>query len=151
MGGETEFVRRTATAQENTSESQSFAGSEPESVLRRSLLAEYVSMLWIITAGLGGVCWLKEIVRNPAAMLLPLISIWIIMRCSGEVRIRPWISLVTASCLGMLQWFRECDGCCPETVWLRIGPISSRSYLLMLAVVLAADMVDTWRCWRWTR
>ncbi len=151
MGGETECVSTASSTPERIPVPPGLAAFGPESVLRRSLLAEYVSMLWIITAALGGLCWLIEVARNPSAMLLPLISIWIIMRCSGQVRIRTWISLVTASCVGLLQWFRECEGCWPETVWLRAGPISARSYLLLLTVVLAADMIDTWRWWRLTR
>jgi len=107
---------------------------------RWSLVAEYLRLLVLGTAPLGGCAWLVVPGRLTGVAVMVAASVWIAVRAAGLVR-RPWLSVLVslagaAAILGVWAAMRATGEHGPGA----FPPFSPPAYLLMLATILVGDL-----------
>ena len=115
---------------------------DSRSVMRRTLLSEYGSMICLIQSVAGGICWLYCSLQEPVGLAMVAASVWGFLRSTGRHPGTRWSPALTLGALILTRISGLSANRGSSLVWLQAGPLSADALLITLLIVLTADLVD---------
>jgi len=110
-------------------------------VLRSSLLGEYISLLLLCHSLFGVVCWATHLLQNPASLIMSTAGLWIAFRAVGGFAGDRWATIVSALLL-LLTGTLAITGVSNVPPWLSGSLVSPVVWTVMLGLLLVVDFID---------
>jgi len=110
-------------------------------VLRSSLLGEYVSLLMMCHSLFGVVCWATHLLQNPASLIMSTAGLWIAFRAVGGFAGDRWATIVSALLL-LLTGTLAITGVSNVPLWLSGSLVAPIVWTVMLGLLLVVEFFD---------
>ena len=110
-------------------------------VLRSSLLGEYVSLLMMCHSLFGVVCWAMHLLQNPASLIMTTAGLWIAFRAVGGFAGDRWATIVSALLL-LLTGTLAITGVSNVPLWLSGSLVAPIVWTVMLGLLLVVEFFD---------